>query len=296
VSEELAGVVDPDIAPEPAPVAEVPAAEPPPQEAAPEPPAEDDVPDAVELQAGVKYVPVGALKAVREELKALKPQAQRAAELEAEIAASRPYVEFLKANPQLLQPQQPAQPQAPPAEDPALIEYAKTLDLYTQDGRPDTTRAAKLRDMTRQEAAAIAQQAVAPYQEQTHATAAAHNLQWMTGLKDANGQPLEERYIMETVKHVYGSMSKSDAVKILADPSVAQVLAYTALGRQAASKPYKPTTATQAPSAPPLHVESAGGNVPINVSEDHTRRLGVGHKAYVETAKRYVPGKSNILE
>jgi hypothetical protein len=292
MSEELAGVVDPDIAPPPEPVAEAPAPEP--QQAAPEPPAEDDVPDAVELQAGVKYVPVGALKAVREELKALKPQAQRAAELEAEIAASRPYVEFLKANPQLLQPQQPAQPQTPPAEDPALIEYAKTLDLYTQDGRPDTTRAAKLRDMTRQEAQAIAQQAVAPYQEQTHATAAAQNLQWMTTLVDANKRPLQEKYVIETVRSVYGNMSKSDAIKILADPNVAQLLAYTALGRQAASEPYQPAPAP--PSAPPLHVESAGGNVPIQVSEDHTRRLGIGHKSYVETAKRYVPGKSNVLE
>ena len=41
---------------------------------------DDDPPDAVEFQPGVKYVPVGALKAVRDENKALKVQAQRAAE------------------------------------------------------------------------------------------------------------------------------------------------------------------------------------------------------------------------
>lgn len=294
MSDELASVVDPDIAPAPpAPVAEQPPAVEPPQAAA-----EDEIPEAVEVQPGVQVVPVGVVKALREELKALKPQAQRAAELERESAENRAIVEFIKANPQILQgqPQAQPQPQAPPnpQDDPALVEYAKTLDLYTLDGRPDTTRAAKLRDMTRQEAAAIAQQAVAPMQEATQAQQAAQNLTWMTGLKDANGQKLEEQFVIETVRTVYGNLPKAEAIKVLADPNVAQVLAYTALGRQAASKPYQPPV--PAPQAAPLHVESAGGGTALNVSEDHVRRLGVSAKQYQETGKRFQYGKANPLE
>ena len=295
MSEDIGVVVDPDLAPAPAePVAEIP---PEPQAAAPDPDVQvEDDPDVHEAAARDLKVAglLGAVKALRGELKQLKPQAQRVSELERESAENRAIVEFLKANPHLMQPQQPQAPAAPPGDDPALVEYARTLDLYTQDGRPDVTRAAKLRDMTRAETQTAVQQAMAPMQEATHAQAAAQNLQWMTSLKDANGRGLEEQYIIETVRTVYGNLPKADAVKVLADPKVAEVLAYTALGRQAASKPSQ--AAPAAPAAPVLHVESAGGNVPFHVSEDHTKRLGGGHKQYVESAKRYVPGKSNVLE
>ena len=292
MSEELGAVVDPDVTtppadapPPPEPIAVVP--EPPPQQ-------EEDIPEAVEVQPGVRVVPVGVVKAQREEIKALKAQAQRVPELEQQVNQFRPYVEFLQHNPQLLTPQ-PQPPPAAPGDDPALVDYARTLDLYTQDGRPDTARAAKLRDMTRSDAQAIAQHAMAPMQEATNAQAAAQNLQWMINLKDANGRQLEEQYIVETVKTVYGNMSKAEAIKLLADPNVAQVLADTALGRMARAKPHQQAAPLAQPAAP-LHVESAGGNAPIHVSEDHTKRLGVGHKQYVETAKRYVPGRANSLE
>ena len=288
MSEDL-DVVDPDIAP-PAPDP-APAADPAPE---PAPPAEDEIPEAVEVQPGVRVVPVSVVQALRNELKALKPQAQRAQELEQQVNQYRPYAEFLQQNQHLLHPPQPAPAPVAQADDPALVEYARTLDLYTADGRPDTGRAQKLRDMTRQEAQAIAQQTVAPMQEATHAQAAAQNLQWMTSLKDANGQPLEEQFIIETVRSVYGNMSRTEAIKTLADPNVAQVLANTAMGRQAMSKPFRP--APVAPSAAPLHVEAAGGNAPIQVSDTHTKRLGIGQADYVDRAKSYQPGKSNVLE
>lgn len=294
MSEQLEAVVDPDV-----PAIEPPAPDPQAQEPPPDPVAqasEEDIPEAVEVQPGVRVVPVGVVQAQRQEIKALKAQAQRATELEREAGENRAIVEFIKANPQILQgqQQQPQRQEPNPQDDPALVEYAKTLDLYTQDGRPDTARASKLRDMTRQEAQSIAQQTIAPMQEASHAQQAAQNLQWMASLKDANNQPLEEQYIIETVRSVYGNMPRADAIKILADPNVAQVLADTALGRQARMK--KTTTAVPAPQAPALHVEAAGGGTALNVSDDHVRRLGISPKQYQETGKKYQPGRANSLE
>lgn len=291
--EALGAVVDPDV--QPAPAAETPA--PAPQEAAPAPqePAEEDHPDAVEVQPGVKMVPLSALHGVREELKALKPVAQKAQQLEQQVAQFAPYVQFLQAHPELLQAQPPAQPQAPaPQDDPALVELARTLDLYTADAKPDTARAAKIRDLTRAEAQAVAQQTIQPIQEGTWEQAAAQNLTWMVGQKDAFGRPLEEAYVVESVRSIYGALPRGEALRVLADKRVAELITDIAVSRQSRGKAY--TAPPAAPTSPALHVESAGGSTPVNVSEDHTKRLGVSHDKYVASAKRYQPGKSNVLE
>jgi len=260
---------------------------------------EPDIPDAVEIKPGEKYVPVSALKAVREELKTLKPAAEKAAQLEAALADARPYVEFLKAHPELLRPQQ--QPQAPvkepdPQDDPTLVELAKTLDLYdASTGKPDTTRAAKIRDLTRKEAEAIADQRIAPVTQQTHQQQLQANLQWMANLKDADGRPLEGTFINSTIKAIYGALPEKEALRILADPHVAEVVGYTALGRQAASK----KSAPKPPENPPLHVETAGGGTGI-VLNDATKKLarsvGLSEQKFIETAKRFKPGQYSPLE
>lgn len=297
MSEEPLGfVVDPDV---PAPVAPVvPAVDQPPIQATQEPPqdpAEEDHPEAVEVQPGVKMVPLSALHGIRDELKALKPMAQRASELEQQVQQFAPYVQFLQAHPELLTPQPAAQRQAPaPQDDPALVELARTLDLYTADAKPDTARAAKIRDLTRGEATAAAQQALQPVQERSWEQSAAQNLTWMVSQKDAFGRPLEERYVVESVRSIYGSLPRGEALRVLADSRVAELITDIAVSRQSRAKPY--TAQPQAPTAPALHVESAGGATPVHVSEDHTKRLGVKHESYVAAAKRYQPGKSNVLE
>ena len=128
MSEEVGAVVDPDIQPPP----EAAIAEPEAAIAENLPPAEDEIPEAVEVQPGVRVVPVGVVKALRDEIKALKPQAQRTADLEREVGAHRAVVEFIRANPHLMQPPQVPQQAAPnPGDDPGLVELARTLDLYT---------------------------------------------------------------------------------------------------------------------------------------------------------------------
>lgn len=288
MSDQIAGVVDPDVqvAAPPDPVAQEPPVEPSAQE-----PAEDDIPDAVELQAGVKYVPIGVVRALREELKTVKPLAQRAQELERESADNRAIVEFIRANPQLMQP--PAAPvAAPQSEDPALIEYARTLDLYTADGKPDTTRAAKLREMTRADAQAIAQQAIAPMQEVTHEQRAATQIQQLV-----NGGIAPE-FIAEAVRHVLPQqMPKAEALQVMASPHVMNLIKLTATGLQASAKAAAPAPAVvAAPDNPPLYREPAGGGTPLQVSEDHTKKLGIKHDDYVKAASRYVAGRANSLE
>ena len=285
-------VIDPDV-----PVSPEPAPDPAPQEAVatPQDAAEDDIPEAVEFQPGVKYVPVGALKAVREENKALKPLAQRAAELEQQVNEFRPYVDFLRSHPTLLQPQAQQEPVKPSqADDPALVELAKTLDLYTADAKPDTARAAKIRELTRLEAQAVAQQAVAPVQEGAWEQAAAQNLQWMVSQTDAFGRPLEEAAIVASVRSIYGALPKGEALRVLSDGRVAQLIVNDAVARQSKGKPFTP--APKAPTTDPLQVEAAGGGTGPSVSEDHTRRLGVKHADYEATAKKYKPGQSNVIE
>lgn len=281
---------------------ETPAAEPVAAEPAqPAPVAQDDdIPEAVEVRPGERMVPVGVIKALREELKA-RPKAEDLATLKQQLDEARPYAEFLRNNPHLLQPQQPAQPQQPtqtaPQEDQALVELARTLELYdAQTGKPDVGRAAKIRDLTRSEAQQIAQQTIAPVQERTHEQQAANNLQQIVyTAKTADGAPLKQEYLMQAVRSITGALPKGEAMRVLADPTVAEVIKLTALGLQSIND----KSAPQAPAAPPLHIESPGGGNEVVLS-DGSRRLarmtGRSEADWQKSASRYVPGRANSLE
>lgn len=285
--------VDPDATPPPA-------SETPPTidtlEAQPAP-EEPDEPEAIEIQAGQRYIPVGVAKALREENKALKAQAEKVTQLEQALNEAAPYVQFLRANPQIMQ--QPAQPQhqtQPPTQaDPLVESTAKRYDLYTADGKLDLDRAAAIVDDQRKVAREEASKLLEPVTTQHHQQQLTANLQWMTSLKDADGRPLEQAFIDETVRSIYGALPRQDALRVLADPAVAQIVGYTALGRQAAVK----KSAPQPPAGPPLHVESAGGASGVVLGED-SRRLakmaGFNEKDFAERAKRYQPNTSNVLE
>lgn len=290
-------IVDPDVQPGPAPAADEPSAQPVAQAQSPAQAQEEEDPTAGLDGAEEKLQALHhALTSARGQLRELKPLAQKAHQLEQQVNEFRPYVEFLRNNQQLLQPQQ-ASAALSPQDDPALVDYARTLDLYTQDGKPDTSRAAKLREMTRTEAQAIAQQAIAPVQEATHEQRAAQNLQWIVGQKDADGRQLEEQYIAQTVGAIYQGMAPADAKRVLADPKVAQLIAYTALGLQAAAKPVGQRP--QAPTQPPLHVETAGGGHEVALSDSSKRfakMTGRTEKDWQESAKRFKPNQSNPLE
>jgi len=134
--------LDPD-QPAPPPGAPPVAPAPPPAPAPPAAPSpEDEHPDSVDV-AGKKFVPVAALIGERKQRQAFQEKAARVDELEQFAREAKPYVEFLKANPDLLKSKDSAPPAAgaaPPADAQAEL-LAKTLDLYTADGKPDLSRA-----------------------------------------------------------------------------------------------------------------------------------------------------------
>jgi hypothetical protein len=283
VSEELGNVVDPDIQPQ-----EQAQAEPEPQPQA----------GQAEQEPQEHGDPIAAIVALRKEVQSLKPLAQKAQQLEQELNEARPYAEFLRANPQLLQRSEPTpQPQVQPQDDPELIELAKTLELYNpQTGQPDTARAAKIRDFNQKTAQQIAQQAIAPVQERTYEQQAAQNLHNIANTyRDADGRTIETEYLTKAVQTITASLPKNEALRVLADPTVAQVVGLVAQGLQAQGRKTPP----KAPDAPPLHIESAGGATDVPLS-DGSRRLarmvGRSEKEWTESAKRYVPGRSNSLE
>ncbi len=125
----------------PAPPAE--AAAPPVAAAPAEPPTEPE-PAAAEVDAvevgGQKYVPVGAVIAERKQRQAAEKVAARVNELEEYARESKPYVEFLKANPGLIsQRQQPAAPAPtqPEQADPQTEALAKTRNFQVALGIKD---------------------------------------------------------------------------------------------------------------------------------------------------------------
>ena len=263
-------------------------------------PAEDDEhPEAVEIKAGEKYVPVGALRAVRQENKTLKAKAEQADRLEQEVANIRPYVQFLQANPHLLQPQaqQPPAPPPPATADPVIEATAKRYQLYKPDGTLDLDTATAIVDDQRKVAREEAERVIAPVTERTHQTQLNANIQWMASLKTADGQALEQSFIEDTVRSIYGALPKAEALKVLADPQVAQVVGYVALGRQASLK--KGAPAPHAAPGPALVVESPGGNSDVRFS-DGSRALfskaGISEKDAMASAKRFKPNQHNSLE
>src|SRR5713101_1462653 len=211
------------------------------------PPPEDEHPDAVDV-AGKKFVPVAALIGERKQRQAFQEKAARVDELEQFAREAKPYVEFLKANPDLLKPKEPApSPSAAPPADPQAELLAKTLDLYTADGKPDLVRANTVRALVSQTAQQIAQQTVAPYQERSAQEQSARNFQVALSVKDANGRSPSPQALAQIWRTIPAAQT--------ADPNVASILALTALGLDSVN--------IKAPPAAPEHARS----------EEHTSEL-----------------------
>jgi len=266
--------------------AEAPATEAP-VEAAAEQPAEVE---AVEV-AGQRYVPAGVLRELQEERKQRKELQKQNADLDAYARDSRPYVEFLKANPGLINGrQQQAQPAAPQQEtaDPQTEALAKTLDLYTPEGKPDLARAGTIRQMMTATAQQIAQQTIAPMREESDQTKSARNFQVALGIKSADGRSPSQQALAQ----IWRTMPASQT----ADPNVASILALTALGLDSVST--KPLPA--APAQAPLVTEGQGGGPrrpSLSAMEQSIARdRGMKEADWAANTKGFTPGRANQLE
>jgi hypothetical protein len=275
----------------PAPVAEAAPVEAP-LAAAPELPVEEtdlNDPELLKDEQRLKAV-LSETSRVRQQNRELKGKAAKADELERYVNDSRPYVEFLKANPDLLKPRQqaPAAFGTPaPQVDPQAEALAKTLDLYTPEGKPDVARATAFNQMIRSQAQQIAQQTIAPIHEQNYQTESARNFQIALTVKDAAGRSPSPASLAQIWKTMPAHQT--------ADPNVASILALTALGLDSVSQKPQP----QAPGAP-LVTEGMGGNIRRPALSALEARLAkdrnMKESEWQDNTKGFVPGRAQQLE
>lgn len=263
------------------PVVEAPAA---PVEAAPvEVPADPNAEPATVEVDGQVMVPLGALKAERQ-------QRQTA---EKELARVKPYAEFIEKNPNLVRPQAPQAPTtfgAPPP-DPRLEGLAKSLDLYTTEGKPDLARASYLHGFMMQTAQQISQQQMAPLREENDQTKSARNFQVALATKDGSGRSPS----MESLAAVWQTMPAWQT----ADPQVASVLTLTALGLDMVTKRGGPAPVAAPGNAPIVTEGVTGAPRKASLSQLETnlaRERGITDAKWAENTKTFQPGRSNQLE
>lgn len=307
--DEPGEIVNPGVAPPAEPPA-APPAEPPatPPAAAAAPPVEDPDPEGTIAAAnGERYVPLSALQAERgkrkdadrtasakdTEIAGLKQKAQAYDETRGYLEQARPYIEALRANPNLVKQagQPPAPPQEPagPLSDAEAVEHAKALDLYTTDGKPDTARAQAIAKMYSGLAAKQAQQMVAPLVQTEAQRQSTALYQRYLATPEVNGIKIDPRFLSETWNTVPAEM-------IAANPNVGEVLFRTALATQLMSG-HKPTAAPP----PPLVTEGVGAGAPAAValnaqSERMLSASGIKRDTFTETRNSYKPGQHNSLE
>lgn len=292
-AELLAPVQNPDA---PAPVAD-----PPPVAAAPETPEQEDAAldklieeQAIDLPDGTdKLVPLSAvttarakLTKAREQLAEAKQGSAKASELETKVADlerqlnhALPYVQAYQAA--LQQPQTPAATGPTPQERAALEEIAKDYDFYKPDGALDLERAGRHQARIRKEAEAIAQQQIAPIQQQTESARSASFLASAKLTKAPSGQQPDPE-ILETVWSRLDP--KLTATKEGAIQAWNVALGYSvAMGKAITAE--KPAPKTELP--PPLLTERAGGRETpgATLTEDDkrmARQLNISDKEYAE--------------
>lgn len=268
--------------------------------------AEDEpIEGAVEFTPGTKYVPLSAVTTARREAKelkaerdTLKAQAERAAQLEAELAQARPYAEFFKVNPHLLQ--QPAQPmrQPEPQHDAEAEEYARNLDLYAKDGTPDIAKARKILDVNariaRESAQTVAAQTTEPVARMVESQKVLGVVRSLQMEKDADGNTISEAAVNALAQDLVSTLGQAGARQFMAQDGSYNLLKNMAFGKQATL----PKRAKVAPPAgDPLVTERAGGKAEdIVVSTQHLGKLGLSEERYKDSAKRFKPGQFNSLE
>lgn len=266
----------------------------------PEAPAEEAQPaevEAVEV-AGKKYVPLGGIIAERkgrqEAEKTAKELQARLQQLESQYGQIAPYAEFLKNNPQLLNPKQPEPQVHEPQDDPDLVELAQTLELYDpQTGKPDVKKAEKILNVQRREAERIAAQQVQPFQQQQIQAQVAQNYAMAVNAKTPDGEPLNRQVFDDLWRQ---AAAEPGGMKTLSDPRSVMALVLMASGAA------RWTQQPKAPAPPPpLETEASGGNPRMRPSlsaleERIAADRGVAPSKWAERTSRFQRGASNALE
>lgn len=278
------------IQPEPeAPAAPVAPPETPPPVAAT---TEDTDPEGTVVNpGGEKLVPLGALAATRQQLRAEKEARER---IEAETEAAKRELEQIRGDWQRVQPLITQLRQPPPAVVPQVdaeaVQYARDLDLYKADGQPDVERARRILDHNARLADDRVKQAVQPLYQQTAQQQSAANFQTAANFTDKNGVKVDKAIL----QRIWGLVPP----ELSANPETAGVLYRQAVAEMVLSGAYK--TPTQAP-APPVITESLGGNTSQSkeltaLDRNMLTAASIKPKDYESIAANYKPGQTNALE
>lgn len=271
-----------------------------PQETAP---AEVSPPDPTEQEpegttevAGQKHVPLGTLIAERREKATFKQKAEQFDQMVGYVNSVKPYIEFLQANPNLMtRTQQETQPTpvttTQPVDEKAET-LARTLDLYTAEGKPDVKRAQAIRSMIKDEANEQAEAKVKPLQDSTTRERAGFMYQ------RALATPLPEGVTLDRGK--LDAIWSRTAPEILATEQGAAGVLAMAVGFDVLTGNYKKTTTTQ-PLPPPIHTEGSGTRTPnlapmTGLEERVAKLRGMSAKDYAATIKGFNPRQTNTLE
>lgn len=279
---------DPTPAPEPEPQAPAPVDPPAPVAAA-----DADPEGTVVNPGGEKLVPLSAVSALRQEKQALKqqieqlrPKAEKVDQVVAEWQAAQPLIQRA-----LYQPQAPPPPApAGPLSDQEAVEYAKELDLYTPEGKPDTGRAQRIAARNESLAERKAQAMVAPLHAQTADAQSNANLAAAIAHADKQKMGVDPGILRQVWSIVPKEMS--------ARPDVAGVLWRVALAESVMAGNFR--APVNAPP-PPVMTESVGGDrskpAALTATAQAFRQAAdITPKEYEKIASRYEPGKANSLE
>lgn len=250
---------------------------------------------AVQIPTGEKLVPLSAVTTVREKLKTAKAEAARAKEVEAELARAkaeaeenRPWIEAAKtiaATQQLRQPQD--RPTVDPQHQARLSDLARTLDLYTADGKLDLEKAQKIHDYNTAIARDAAQRVVAPVHQSTLQQQAA--LMYERALKTVGTDGSQPDPAI--LRDVWARLDPG----FTATEQGAREAWVAALGRSvAAGKIHRqqPIQSAKGPLPEPLLTEKAGGrDIPNHSPLSDTERralkeMGMTEKQYLEADTR----------
>jgi hypothetical protein len=270
------------------------------------PPVDDPEPEGifeVEAKPGEKrkVVEVGVVaaerKRVREataekltkEFEPLKQKAEQFDRLQADVQAMQPYIEHLKAHPELMKQSQP--PEIQQVGDEEAERYARHYELYTAQGL-DLNRAKRMiadnRAEMRRVAQETAQEVVKPYAQSSDVQASRQNFLWAAQQKDGQNRPLVDPAFLAE------EWSKVPA-ELTARPEVAQVILNAAIGQAARAGKLPPA----APTNEPVFSEPSGGrSAPYQIStleQRVARNIGLSDSDWTKSAQTYKPDAINVL-
>ena len=227
------------------------------------------------------------------EIDALKVKAARADQLEADLGAVRPHVEYLQQNPHLMKRDEA--PELQKVSDEEAERFARQYELYGPSGL-DLGRAKRIiadqHATIKRVATEAAQEAVGPIKQGTHVQQARQNFAWAAQQRGPDGRPLVDPTVLSQV-FAYAIQQNPEYA---ADPTNAAALLRVAIGEQVMSG----KTVPAAPIHEPLFSEAPGGRRggEYQISEVEKRMAsvtGVSEADWAKRAQGYQPDADNVL-